>query len=265
MFTTLTTQLLTGLINSANKPLRLCILSLMMFLTLVVPVNATAQTLTSNNQHALFGNWIIDTPEHITLLQLNRDLSYLYIKLNHLTPHQSVAEWGRLVIEPNGVRFMASYSNNPLLGLVAYQITHPKLHIALGVESKKLVFTIDTNADSIIDEQHDYYAYKRQSIFGVWHQLSTPALSSVVLLSSGYYVLVNVNLHQDPHIHPHNTHLQWGRFEGQQEFSEPIFDSHPQLTSALPRMIFQPLRQQLALSFDQDTDHNTDHLPLFKQ
>ena len=265
MFTTLTTQLLTGLINSANKPLRLCILSLMMFLTLVVPVNATAQTLTSNNHHALFGNWIIDTPEHITLLQLNRDLSYLYINLNHLTPHQSVAEWGRLAIEPNGVRFMASYSNNPLLGLVAYQITHPKLHIALDVESKKLVFTIDTNADSISDEQHNYYAYKRQSIFGVWHQLSTPALSSVVLLSSGYYALVNVNLHQDPHIHPHNTHLQWGRFEEQQEFSEPIFDSHPQLTSALPRMIFQPLRQQLALSFDQDTDHNTDHLPLFKQ
>lgn len=269
MFTALTTQWLTCLIKPACWLLRLCMLCIALQLSLAATASATSQTLASNVEPALFGNWIIDTPEHTTLLQLNRDSSYLYINLNHLTPHQSVAEWGRLAIAPNGVRFIASYTNNPLLGLVAYQITHPAHQMTLTKSNTTLLLDVDTNADSITDKQYRYNRNTTHPVYGVWHQLSTPALSSLVLLNNGYYASVHINLHQDPHTDAHITHLQWGRFEGLQGFSEPIFDSHPQLTlnpvNAITRVIYHPQSQQLALSFDQDIDHTTDHLPLFKQ
>ncbi|MCL1112201.1 hypothetical protein L2703_01040 [Shewanella basaltis] len=242
-----------------------------MHLALTAPVNATAQTLTSNVQHAFFGNWIIDTPEHITLLQLNRDLSYLYIKLNHLTPHQSVAEWGRLAIAPNGVRFMASYTNNPHLGLVAYQITHPAHQMTLTKSNTALLLNVDSNADSVTDKQYRYNRNTTHPVYGVWHQLSTPALTSLILLNNGYYATVHINLHQDPHADGHFTHLQWGQFEllAQQLHLAPLFNSHPQRKSALPSIIqsvaYFPNSQQLALWLNKDKRNLANHLLLFKQ
>jgi hypothetical protein len=104
----------------------------------------------------IFGNWIIDTSEHITLLQLNRDHSYLHIEFNLIEPQNCVAESGRLDMHPTGVHFIPSYSSNQQQDLVAYQIEFPKTQMALRVESKKLVFTIDTNDDNIADKRHDY-------------------------------------------------------------------------------------------------------------
>lgn len=271
MFTALTTQLLTALINCASKPLRFCILCVVMHLALTAPVNATAQTLTSNVQHAFFGNWIIDTPEHITLLQLNRNLSYLYIKLNHLTPQKSVAEWGRLTITPNGVRFMASYTNNPHLGLVAYQITHPAHQMTLTKSNTALLLNVDSNADSVTDKQYRYNRNTTHPVYGVWHQLSTPALTSLILLNNGYYATVHINLHQDPHADGHFTHLQWGQFEllAQQLHLAPLFNSHPQRKSTLPSIIqsvaYFPNSQQLALWLNKDKRNLANHLLLFKQ
>jgi hypothetical protein len=203
----------------------------------------------------IFGNWIIDSPEQITLLQLTRDQSYLYIQLNLIEPQNSVAEWGRIDIQQADVHFFPSYSSNQQQGLVAYQIAHPKLHIALTVESARLVFSIDTNGDSVADEQHHYDITPSQSVYGVWHQLSTPALSSLVLFDNSYYAMVKINLHQDPQANEHVTHLQWGRFELHQNqlTFEPVFNSHPQHTSNLPstspNMVYQPNKQQLTLSF----------------
>jgi hypothetical protein len=219
----------------------------------------------------IFGNWIIDSPEQITLLQLTRDQSYLYIQLNLIEPQNSVAEWGRIDIQQADVHFFPSYSSNQQQGLVAYQIAHPKLHIALTVESARLVFSIDTNGDSVADEQHHYDITPSQSVYGVWHQLSTPALSSLVLFDNSYYAMVNINLYQDPQANAHVTHLQWGQFELHQHqlTLEPIFNSHPQqasnLSSTSPSMVYQPSKQQLALSFSVDTGNLTDHLLLFKR
>ncbi len=257
MFTALTTQWLTCLIKPACWLLRLCMLCIALQLSLAATASATSQTLASNVEPALYGNWIIDTPEHTTLLQLNRDSSYLYINLNHLTPHQSVAEWGRLAIAPNGVRFIASYTNNPLLGLVAYQITHPAHQMTLTKSNTTLLLDVDSNADSVTDKQYRYNRNTTHPVYGVWHQLSTPALSSLALLNNGYYATVHINLHQDPHTDAHITHLQWGRFElhSQQLHLQPIFNSHPQHISSLPRTINSTISQsnrQLALSFQLD-------------
>jgi hypothetical protein len=271
MFTALTTQLLTALINCASKPLRFCILCVVMHLALTAPVNATAQTLTSNVQHAFFGNWIIDTPEHITLLQLNRDLSYLYIKLNHLTPHQSVAEWGRLAIAPNGVRFMASYTSHPHQDLASMHLSHPMHQITLTDSRNALLLNIDTNADSTTDKHYRYHRQINHPIYRVWHQLSTPALTSLILLNNGYYATVHINLHQDPQTDGHFTHLQWGQFEllAQQLHLAPLFNSHPQRKSTLPSIIqsvaYFPNSQQLALWLNKDKRNLANHLLLFKQ
>ena len=170
----------------------------------------------------IFGNWIIDSPEQITLLQLTRDQSYLYVQLNLIEPQNSVAEWGRIDIQQADVHFFPSYSSNQQQGLVAYQIAHPT---------------------------------PSQSVYGVWHQLSSPALSSLVLFDNGYYAMVKINLHQDPQANEHFTHLQWGRFVLQQKqlIIEPMFNNHPQQTSsllsAISSIVYQPSKQQLTLSF----------------
>ena len=134
-----------------------------------------------------------------------------------------------------------------------------------------VALAIDTNADSIADEQHHYNLTTNQSVYGVWHQLSTPALSSLVLLDNGYYAMVNINLHQDPQANEHVTHLQWGRFELHQNqlTFEPVFNSHPQhttnLPSTIPSMVYQPSKRQLTLSFNVNKGNLTDHLLLFKR
>ncbi|MGX9460268.1 hypothetical protein ACWXWU_03360 [Shewanella sp. A14] len=256
------------LISSLLTTFKSITLLLTLALTLT-PTHANPQLLLTKSNHDLFGNWIIDTPEQITLLQLNPDLSYLHIEFNLLKPQNSVAEWGRIDIHPSGVRFIPSYSSNQQQGLVAYQIAHPKLHIALTVESARLVFNIDTNADSVVDEQHDYQAYPMQSIYGVWHQQMTSALSSLLLLDNGYYAVVNINLHQDPQTYSHYTHLQWGHFDIQQHqlFINPIFDNHPQQSVShlgiLQSIFYHQRSQQLALSFDSDKDNLSDRFQLF--
>jgi hypothetical protein len=219
----------------------------------------------------IFGNWIIDTPEQITLLQLNRDHSYLYMEFNLTKPQNSVAEWGQIDIQPLGVRFIPSYSNNQQQGLVAYQINHLKLQIMLTPQRQQLAFTIDTNADSVADEQYQYHIYPSQSVYGVWHELSRFMLSSLVLLDNGYYAVVQINLHQDPQINPHYTHLQWGRFERQQNqlFIEPIFDNPPQQSvsqfDTMTSVFYHLTRQQLALSFAVEDDNINAHQRRFRR
>ena len=254
-------------IQSLN-PVNLIMLMLACSVLQTNPLHAATQPSTNNN---IFGDWVINTPERITLLQLNRNSSYLHLELNLTAPQDSVAEWGRLDLQSTDAHFIPSYSNNAQQGLVAYQFEHPQLNMMLTSLSLQLALTIDTNADSIADEQHYYNLTTKQSVYGVWHQLSTPALSSLVLLDNGYYAMVNINLHQDPQANEHVTHLQWGRFELHQNqlTLEPIFNSHPQHTSNLPSdipsMIYQPSKQQLTLSFNVDKGNLTDHLLLFKR
>ncbi|GGB45475.1 hypothetical protein K8B83_00725 [Shewanella inventionis] len=269
MFIALTGMLPTQQFIQIISLLRLRPLYLVLYLLPLSPLQATSQSIPSTSLKPIVGNWIIDTPERISLLQLNPNQSYLHIEFNLLAPHQSVAEWGRLAIAPNSVRFIASYTNNPREGFVAHHFTHPTHQMTLTKSNTTLLLDVDSNADSVTDKQYRYNRNTTHPVYGVWHQLSTPALSSLVLLNNGYYATVHINLHQDPHTDAHITHLQWGRFEGLQGFGEPIFDSHPQLTlnpvNAITRVIYHPQSQQLALSFDQDIDHTTDHLPLFKQ
>ena len=239
---------------------------LLLLVCALITVNSLYATPQSPSTATIFSNWIIDSPEQITLLQLTRDQSYLYIQLNLIEPQNSVAEWGRIDIQQADVHFFPSYSSNQQQGLVAYQIAHPKLHIALTVESARLVFSIDTNGDSVANEQHHYDITPSQSVYGVWHQLSTPALSSLVLFDNGYYAMVKINLHQDPQANEHFTHLQWGRFVLQQKqlLIEPMFNSHPQQTSsllsAISSSVYQPSKQQLTLSFMMEA--NPDHIAI---
>lgn len=261
--------------NQLTSPLLTTFKSITLLLALasglftINPLHANHELQVTESTQAIFGNWIIDTSEKITLLQLNPDHSYLHIEFNLLEPQNSVAEWGRIDINASGISFIPSYSNNSRQGLVAYQMNHPKLQMALTLESAKLVFTIDTNADSVMDEQHDYQAYPIQSIYGVWHQQMTSALSSLLLLDNGYYAVVNINVHQDPQAHPHYTHLQWGHFDIQQHqlFISPIFDNHPQQSVSqlgiIPSIIYNQTNQQLALSFDSDKDNLSDRFQLF--
>jgi hypothetical protein len=224
-------------------------------LLLANPLQATEKPTLQEAKNNVFGDWVINTPERITLLQLNHNRSYLHLELNLSAPQNSVAEWGRLDLQSTTAHFIPSYSNNAQQGLVAYQFEHPQLNMMLTSLSLQLALTIDTNADSIADEQHHYNLTTNQSVYGVWHQLSTPALSSLVLLDNGYYAMVNINLHQDPQANAHVTHLQWGQFELHQNqlTLEPIFNSHPQqasnLSSTIPSMVYQPSKQQLTLSF----------------
>ena len=257
MFIALTGMLPTQQFIQIISLLRLRPLYLVLYLLPLSPLQATSQAIPSTSLKPIVGNWIIDTPERISLLQLNPNQSYLHIEFNLLAPHQSVAEWGRLAIAPNSVRFIASYTNNSREGFVDHHFTHPAHQMTLTKSNTALLLNVDSNADSVTDKQYRYNRNTTHPVYGVWHQLSTLALSSLVLLNNGYYATVHINLHQDPHTDAHITHLQWGRFElhSQQLHLQPIFNSHPQHISSLPRTINSTISQsnrQLALSFKLD-------------
>ena len=219
--------------------------------------------------NTIFGNWMINTPEKMTFLQMNHNNSYFHIELNLLKPQNSVAEWGRISARSSKTRLIPSYSSNQQQGLAAYHINHPRLQMSLTLASAKLVFTIDTHADNVADEQYQYDPYVNQSVYGLWHQISTSALSSLILLDNGYYAVVQINIYRDPQVNPHVTHLQWGRFDIQQNqlFTYPIFDNHSQQNvihrNTIPSIFYHQNRQQLALSFDSNKDNLSDHLQLF--
>lgn len=69
-------------IQSLN-PVNLILLMMACSVLQANPLHAATQPSTNNN---IFDDWIINTPEHITLLQLNRNSSYLHLELNLTTP-----------------------------------------------------------------------------------------------------------------------------------------------------------------------------------
>ena len=80
---------------------------------------------------------------------------------------------------------------------------------------------------------------------------------------------MNINLHQDPQALSHQTQVEWGRFELQQNqlITYPVFDNYLQQTlspfSTMPSVFYRPISQQLVLSFEQDKGNLHDHLQLF--
>ncbi|KPZ68428.1 MULTISPECIES: hypothetical protein [Shewanella] len=177
----------------------------------------------------IVGNWLSQQTDHIEILQINDDHSYLQIGLDLQAPDNSFAEWGYFNLSntkafselPLSISFNPTFSNNPTKGFITLLTQRNQSHVYLNSDASRLQLNMDTLGDNSIDNVIEYQQLEPREIEGYWYNQEYDDLYAVLMLENGLYVQLQINFEHDDEL----TGMEWGQYQHQSDSGEVYFQT----------------------------------------